>query len=462
MFIGRKNELATLEDLYTEDVFQCVIIYGRRRVGKTTMLSEFCKSKNHIFFSAQETTSSAMLKDFSKKVYNKFKIKNLPSFESWEQALLFIGEKAKEERLLVVFDEFPYLARADKAIKSLLQNTIDHALKDTKLFLAICGSQVSFMEKEVLGYNSPLYGRRTAQMRIEPFTFAESKLFFPNYNIIQQIEAYSILGGIPLYLEQFDDKRSIEKNILEKILKKQSYLYEEPKNLLKQELREPMNYNAIIEAIASGASNMNTIIGKSKISSEHCSRYLNTLQELLLVSRELPVGEPVTSRKGIYKIKDSFFYFWYKFLFPNISDLELGMIEEIMDEEILPQLSAFVGHVFEDVCQQHLINEMKNHNLPYRFSHIGHWWGNNPIEKKQDEIDIYAIGKKGIYLGECKWRNEPIDMDILQNLLRRSQQIFPHANTVTYVLYSKSGFTSSVKEYSHVNNNLLLYDLTSF
>ena len=234
-------------------------------------------------------------------------------------------------------DEFPYLLRSDRGIASVLQNAIDHQLKDTKLFLIICGSQVSFMEKEVLGYNSPLYGRRTAQMRIEPFSFFESKPFFPDYSIAEQMEAYSILGGIPMYLQQFESHESIGTNIQKHILQKYAYLYEEPKNLLKQELREPMNYNAIIEAIADGATTINTIAGKSKVANEQCSKYLNTLIELLIVEKELPLGEPSSSRKSIYKLKDSFFRFWYQFVFGNLSELEADMVCEVFEEEIEPQ-----------------------------------------------------------------------------------------------------------------------------
>lgn len=462
MFLGRHDELAELERLYASDKFECLIMYGRRRVGKTTLLSEFIKDKEAIFYVAQENNSCVALRDFSEKVLKTLGMENYQGgFTSWEKAFQFIGVQARERRLVIVIDEFPYLARADGAIKSILQNVIDHTLGQTKLFLILCGSQVSFMEREVLGYNSPLYGRRTGQMRVEPFDFFASREFFPHYAIEQQIEAYSILGGIPLYLRQFQDTLSIAANIKQGIMKKYAYLYEEPKNLLKQELREPMNYNAIIEAIAGGASTANTIAGKAKIPVERCMPYLRTLEELLLVKRFVPVGEPTTSRKGIYRLQDFFFRFWYAFVFPNQSDLELDMIDDVWTEEIEPQLPDFFGHIFEDICRQHLVRENTLHRLPYRFSHIGSWWGNNKIEKKQEEIDIYAVGKCGIYLGECKWRNERLDEGILQNLYRRGAQLFPKEK-ITYVLYSKSGFTQAVVEESQRNDRLLLYSLADF
>ena len=462
MFFGREKELSELERLYRSDSFQCLIMYGRRRVGKTTLISEFIKDKQAVFFAAQENTADAALLDFSDKVFKALQLDNFQGgFESWEKAFQFIGQQARHERLILVIDEFSYLARASKEIKSVLQNVIDHELQSTKLFLILCGSQVSFMEREVLGYNSPLYGRRTGQMKIEPFDFFESQAFFPGYSIEQQIEAYSILGGVPLYLWQFRDTSSIGENIRQYILKKYAYLYEEPRNLLKQELREPMNYNAVIEAIATGASTMNQISNRSKVTAEQCSRYLHTLEELLLVKREVPLGEAVTSRKGIYMLQDSFFRFWYAFVFPYQSELELDMGDAVWQEDIRPELPRFCGHAFEGICRQHFLRENKAQHLPYRFSRIGRWWGNNPVEKKQEEIDLYAVGKAGIYLGECKWRNEQLDEPVLANLQRRGQQLFGD-KPITYVLYSKSGFTEGIKKIVAQRDDVLLYTLEDF
>jgi AAA+ ATPase superfamily predicted ATPase len=442
MFVGREEELDNLNKRYELGNFQCIIIYGRRRVGKTTLIAEFSRDKRHIFYVAQENSKEASLLDFSKKVLQNLELSEYQSnFDNWSKAFSFIGKQAIDEPLILVMDEFPYLARSDKSIVSALQNAIDHQLKNTKLYIIICGSHVSFMEKEILGYNSPIYGRRTSQMKIEPFSFFESKEFFRNYNIQQKIEAYCILGGVPLYLCQFNDNINIKENIIKNVLKKYSYLYEEPRNLLKQELREPMNYNAIIEAIADGATSINTIANKSKVPNEQCSKYLKTLIELLIVKKEIPLGESPTSRKSIYSLSDSFFKFWYRFIFQNISELELGMIEEVYEDDIEPYLSSFYGHIFEKICHQHFILENKKKKLPYRFSKIGKWWGNNPKEKRQEEIDLYAIGKQGIYLGECKWRNEKLDISVLKALYKKSE-LFHGKKTL--VLYSKSGFTNAI------------------
>lgn len=460
MFLGREAELSALNELYNSDTFQCVIIYGRRRVGKTTLITEFMKNKKGIFFVAQETNTAVSLYDFSERALTALGVQEYQStFDNWAKAFAFIGEQAKTKRLVLVIDEFPYLLHSDRSITSILQNAIDHQLKDTKLFLIICGSQVSFMEKEVLGYSSPIYGRRTAQMRIEPFSFFESKQFFPNYSITEQIEAYSILGGIPLYLQQFDNGETIGSNIKKQILRKYAYLYEEPRNLMKQELREPMNYNSIIEAIADGATTINTISGKSKVINEQCSKYLNTLIQLLIVEKVLPLGEPSSSRKSVYKLRDFFFRFWYQFVFGNISELEAGMVNEVFDEEIEPNLNNYYRHAFEEICHQHFMLQNKTKTLPYRFSKIGRWWGNNPIKKTQQEIDLYAIGKQGIYLGECKWNNKPVGRDVLEGLVGKGE-IFDGRKT--YVLYSKSGFTEDLKETAKKAGDVLLYSLEDF
>lgn len=457
--LGRREELNELNELYESGKFQCVIMYGRRRVGKTTLIAEFIKDKKNIFLSAQENSSDVMLEEFSQKAYKMAGMEGYGKFASWQAAFSFVGDVAMEQSVVMVIDEFPYLAKADTSIKSVLQHAIDHKLKNTKLFIILCGSQISFIEKEVLGYNSPLYGRRTAQMRIEPFNFADSRLFFPSWSVERQIEAYAILGGIPLYLQQFDEDKSIEENIKKFILKKYSYLYEEPLNLLKQELREPAKYNAIIEAIANGASSMNDIATKTGINTAHCSSYLNTLASILLIKKELPLGDKVTSRKGIYQLQDNFFRFWYRYVFKNRSEIELGLWDLVYDEKIRNHLTEFYGHVFEDVCQQHFIQQLKTGKLPYSFSSIGRWWGNNKVLKQQEEIDIYAIGSKGIYIGECKYRNELVERDILENLVRRGEQIFPEANK-TYVCYSKFGYDDNAIQYA-AENNIILYDLTA-
>ncbi len=458
MFIGRDFELNSLNKLYEEDKFQFAVIYGRRRVGKTTLIKEFCKSKANIFYVAEEYNDKIALESFSDKILTYFDMKDfISSFESWEKAFMYLGKQAKDERLVVVIDEFPYIVNSNKSIPSLLQNLIDHHLKDTKLFLIICGSSMSFIEKEVLSYKSPLYGRRTAQFIIEPFDFFDSSKFFPKYNLEDRVKAYGALGGIPQYLLKFNDEKSIKDNIKEAFLNKSSYLYEEPKNLLKQELREPALYNSMIEAIANGSTKLNEIATKVGESTDKCAKYLRTLLELRILKKETPASEEGISRKSIYRIQDNLFKFWYRFVFDNASLVEQEMIDYVYSNKILPELNNYMGAVFEDICIEYLKRKNKKLELPFVFEKIGRWWGNNPIKKREEEIDILAISKQSVLFGECKWTRVPINMDVVNSLIEKSS-IFSYSQKY-YAFFSKSGYTEDVKSFVKGSKNIFLFDL---
>jgi len=359
--------------------------------------------------------------------------------------------------LVVVIDEFPYIVNSNRSIPSILQNLIDHHLKDTKLFIIICGSAVSFIEKEVLSYKSPLFGRRTGQLIVEPFNFFESREFFPGYDFENQVTAYGILGGIPQYLKNFDDTKDIYENIKAKILDKASYLYEEPKLLLRQEMREPALYNSIIEAIANGNSKLNEISTKVGIDSDKCSKYISVMIDLKILDRITPIefkSKNGTRRKSIYKIKDNFFRFWYRFVFSNTALIELGLLDEIIEKKIKPYINEFMGEVYEEICMDYLKILNKNRELPFVFEKIGKWWGNNPYKKREEEIDIVAYGENSILLGECKWQNDKVDMGILHDLTEKSILFdFPQKY---YVLFSKSGFTEDLINYAKHNTNIIL------
>lgn len=460
MFIGREYELNTLNKLYAKENFQFVVMYGRRRVGKTTLLSEFCKDKPSIFFVAEEYNNTISLKNFSKQILEYFNMTDfLSSFESWQKAFMFLNNQAKEKQLVLVMDEFPYLAQSNNTLPSLMQNLIDHYLKETKLFIIVCGSSMSFMEKEVLSYKSPLYGRRTAQMLIEPFNFYNSSKFFPNYSFEDRVTAYGVLGGIPQYLEKFNPKYSIEENIKEELLDKSSYLYEEPKNLLKQELREPAVYNSIIEAIAKGYTKLNEISTKIGEEKGKCSKYISSLQDLHIVFKETSIMEKENSRKTIYKINDNLFKFYYSFIFSNKSLIEQHMSDYLYDNKIKQGIPKYLGEIFENICLEFLILENKNLQLPFIFNKVGRWWGNNSKTKSQDEIDIVAINEDSIIYGECKWRNEKLNMEVVNSLIEKSNNgVFNKFVNKYYAFFSKSGFADSVVKFSEENKNIILYD----
>ncbi|AEM74896.1 ATP-binding protein [Caldicellulosiruptor acetigenus] len=457
MFIGREYELQTLNKLYSEDRFHFVIIYGKRRVGKTTLLAEFCKDKPSIFFVAEEYNDKMALESFSNKILSYFGLEGLLNgFESWEKAFLFLAQKAKDERLVVVIDEFPYMVNSNKSIPSILQRLIDHNLKNTKLFLIVCGSSVSFMEKEVLAYKSPLYGRRTAQIVVEPFNFFDSRKFFENFSFEEQVIAYGILGGIPQYLRIFDDRMDIYENIKTKILDKSSYLYEEPKLLIKQELREPALYNSIIEAIALGSSKLSEIATKVGVDTDKCAKYLSILIDLKIIEKLSPVAEKEKSKKSIYRIKDNFFRFWYRFVFSNKELIEQGLADEVIEKKIKPFMSYFIGPVYEQVCIDYMKMLNKEKKLPFTFEKIGKWWGTNPIKKCEEEIDIVAIGENKAIFGECKWKNKKMGISELHSLIEKSS-IFNYEDKY-YILFSKSGFEEDLMEAAKNNERVILLE----
>lgn len=454
MFIGREREVAALDRLYESNKFEFAVIYGRRRVGKTALINHFIDNKEAIYFMGVESNEKQNLENFSKSIIEYSSgIEAETSFLSFQAALEYVFKLAEKKRFILAIDEYPYVARSSKSLASTLQLLIDKYKDTSKLMLILCGSSMSYMEDEVLAYKSPLYGRRTAQMKIFPFSFDEACRYLKNYSDEDKALAYGIVGGTPQYLLQIDDRLSIEDNIKNTYLNPISFLYEEPTNLLKQEVREPAIYMAIITAIAVGASRMSDISNKVGEDSNICANYLKSLINLGIVKKETPYGEK-TSRKSIYSIEDNMFRFWYRFV-PNNNSVIMRGAADIVYRRIEPQLSEYMGAVFEEICKQYLWNLLLNGNSPVEFSELGRWWGNDPIEKKQTEIDIMGEqDKKTALFGECKWTNEKVDLGVLETLIKRSN-LFSYVNVHLY-LFSKSGFTKGCIDKANELGNVSL------
>lgn len=437
MFVGRKKELAKLNQLYGSGQFELAVFYGRRRVGKTTLINEFCKGKPAIYFVGVEATEKENLINFSKAIFDYFMPSvTMPPFQSFEQLFDYLYPFVKEERIILVIDEYPYLAQSYKPISSFLQAQIDQRFKNSKLFLILCGSAMSFMENQVLGYKSPLYGRRTAQFKIQPFSYKESLLMLDGFGLEEKAIIYGVTGGVPEYLSRINNKISLRENIIELFLSPSGRLFEEPSNLLKQELRDPFTYNAIITAIADGASRLNEIATKVGIETSACSNLLSSLIALGLIKKDLPVTEKV-SRKSIYLLEDQMFRFWYRFVFPNMSNIVRGKGEVVYELDIKPNLNSYMGLVFEQICREYL---WELEDAPFFFQKLGRWWGNNPHKKRQEEIDILAFRDDNALLAECKWSNSQVGFDVLSDLVEQSK-LFSFKNNYFY-LFAKNGFTS--------------------
>lgn len=454
MFIGRDKELNALDKLYKSEKFEFVVIYGRRRVGKTALINQFIGDKKSIYFMGVESNEKQNLENFSKSIIEfSSGIQAETSFASFQAALEYVFKLAENERIILTIDEYPYVARSSKSLASTLQLLIDKYKDTSKLMLILCGSSMSYMEDHVLAYKAPLYGRRTAQMKILPFDFEESCRYFNNLSDEDKALIYGIVGGTPQYLLQMSDKLSVEENIKNTYLNPMSFLYEEPVNLLKQEVREPAIYTAIITAIATGHTRMSEISSKVGENTNVCSNYLKNLMNLGIVRRETPYGEKV-SKKSIYSIEDNMFYFWYRFVLDNNSVIARGATDMVY-KRIEPQLSNYMGRVFEEICMQYLWKQLLEGKAPIEFVSLGRWWGNDPIQKAQAEIDIMGEqDSESALFAECKWRNEKVDLDILETLIGRSSLF--HYTKVHYYLFSKSGFTKGCMEKAKEMGNVTL------
>jgi AAA+ ATPase superfamily predicted ATPase len=463
MFVSRTVELAALNKLYAKSSFQMAIVYGRRRVGKTTLLNEFAKDKPAIFFAAPEANAYLSLQLFSEKVYAFFKLpKTTGAFRNWHDAFSFVAEKAKEQRFVLIIDEFPYLVNSNKSIMSILQNIIDHEMKETSLFVILCGSQISFMEKQVLSGKSPLFGRRTAQLRIEGFDYFDAAKMLPGVSNEDIIRYYACIGGTPHYLNQVNPELSFEENLLDMYFEPHAYLYGEPTMLLQQELREPAMYNSVISAVATGSSRINDISTKIAEETAKSSKYVKTLLDLQILGKEVPFGDnPTSSRKTIYRISDNCFRFWYKYVFLHNDGIETGAGRLIAESLVFPELSAFIGKpAFEDVCRQYLIRKNKERQLPFIATNFGTWWGTDNQEKREADIDI-VVGNKPFrkaMLCECKWRNEPTTSSEIVKLVEKSR-LLPGYNEYHFMFFSKAPYTDAALELEINNENLHLISI---
>ena len=455
MFIGRKHELDSMNRSYSNNAFQFPVIYGRRRVGKTTLINEFCKGKKTIYFVAIQSTAKENLEIFSAQILSVL-APDAPKtpFPSYRDAIDYVFERARNERIILAIDEYPYLANSYQAVSSILQAAIDKYQTDSKLFLILCGSSMSFMENQVLGHKSPLYGRRSAQYKLLPFDYIESAEMLPGFSNEEKIILYGVTGGTPEYLSRIDNELSVQENVRALFFDPSGRLFEEPTNLLKQELRMPETYSAIIGAIAYGCSKLNEIATKVDIETSQCSKMLSTLAGLGLVRKEYPITE-TKSKKSIYLLDDLMFVFWYRFVLPELSRITAGFGGNVCDEVFAEPILSHTGKTFEDCAKQYMWRALKEKTLPFSFKKIGSWWGNNPKERREEEIDFIAFSDDQAIFGECKWRNTQIRKDVLEDLIRKAG-LFNSFTDTHFILFSKSGFTGATKNEANKKNNITL------
>jgi len=446
MFIGRREELCFLENQYREANGRFVVLYGRRRVGKTETIRKFCEGKKHIFYTCIECPDEQQLQAFSKRILQTGipASRYLQTFADWEQAFLNVLEVSSTEKVVLVIDEFPYMVKGNSSIPSILQKLWDETLRNENIMLILCGSSMSFMEREILGEKNPLYGRTTGILKMQEMSFYEAIQFVPGFSPEDKITTYAILGGIPHYLRQFDDKLSLEENIKEKILNRGSVLYSEVEFLLRQELRETSVYNVIIQAIALGNTKLHDIHQKTQIEKTKLTAYLRNLMDLRLITREFSIEDGIKEsanvQRGLYRLTDHYFRFWYALVLPNLSELEAGDVNGVYQYAVAPELERYTSYAFEDVCKSYLRQQNQEDRLPFHFSKIGRWWNKN------EELDILAVDykKEQYLLGECKYKRSEFSFS---DLTRMKEKFGGYTRKqIYYYLFSRGGFAEKVVE----------------
>lgn len=472
MFIGREQELKFLESRYQSNQGELIVMYGRRRVGKTELLKKFCENKQHIFFSCTETTNSKQLRSFSEEIlkihpFSKF----MKQFSDWESLFQSLAAFDFTLKPIIVIDEFPYMCKGDSSIPSIIQKIWDSTLKDKNMMLILCGSAMSFMENEILAEKNPLYGRATGVMKVEPMSFYDARDFVPQLNFEEQLEVYAMLGGIPHYLKMFSPLKTLKENVIDAILTPGAVLFSETDFMIRQELREISVYNSIIETIAAGSSKLSEISSRSLIDNNaKTATYLKNLIKLGLVERELSVDaglkERTNQNRGIYKITDAFFRFWYTFVFPQYSIVAMGDTNGFYDYQILPMLHQYASSTFEQVCKEYLIRRQIRNEVPFRFAKIGRWMGKTTLRDKNkkneiriDETEIailaYNTERTKYIVGECKFKNQPFTyIEYLDTKMKLSDHQV--SADFYYVLFSLSGFEDSLLEEAKHNDKLIL------
>ena len=443
-FIGRETELKALEDAYEKDDFQMAVVYGRRRIGKTTLLRQFCQGKKSVFFTAIKSTSQRNTDLFGKCALNALAPEmRLSSFQSFDALCSFLGEQSRNERVIVVIDELPYMAKKDDSITSTLQKYIDEEWQFGKMFFIVCGSSVSFMEDEVLSEKSPLFGRRTMQIRLSAFQYDQTAQFLPSWPVVDQAVAYGITGGIAKYLSLLDERKTLDENIISLFFSKTGYLYEEADNLLTQEFRDVDGYSRVIETIAGGSNQVQEIADKSGISAQNVIHLLKNLVETGIVERQQAITEEQNKKKVQYVLSDEMLRFWYRFIPDAMGAIEIGKGDIYFYKNVKPNLYSFMGSVFEKMCRQYTLETGISGGFQCTVTRVGTWWGTNPAKKSETDIDVVGLdpGSKQAVIGECKFRHEITDKKAYEALIERHTLLHQNYRVVQYILFSASGFS---------------------
>ena len=459
MFIGRENELTMLDELYRSGRFACVVLHGRRQMGKTALIRQFLEGKKAIFFTGVEGSARQNLENLSRDIADS--VGSLVSgtmFSSFVSGLEYVFRGSEKERIVLVLDDFPAADRADGKLCEGIRQLTDLYRDRSKMMLILCGSSPVYMEERILSPRSPLYGRIDARIELLPFDFLDASRYLRGYSAVDKALAYGVFGGTPGYLFQVDVDKNVRENIQRLFLDSSSPLFCEPSGVLRQEIREPATYNAILSAIAGGACRMTEISARVGEDTNVCSAYLKSLLALGLVRKETPYGENAP-RKTVYSVTDNMFRFWYRFV-PENASLIAREEKDLVYRRIAPELGEYMGQAFSDICQQYLWKMRQAGRCPVKFNTLGRWWGTDPVRKKPVEIDIMGEQDRDTALfGRCLWAEERLGREELDTLVEQSR-LFPY-KVAHYFLFSRSGFTRECSELGEIMGNVTMVSFDS-
>ncbi len=444
-FIDRARELELLQQRWASDRAELLVVYGRRRIGKTYLLSHFSSDLPAVYHASARLPETQQLAElgraFGAHLGDDLLREN--GFRDWDQLLRLLG--SLERRTLVVLDEYPYLVESSPGLSSRVQRSWDHALAESpNLVLVLCGSSVAMMEQETLTADAPLHGRRTGQLRVEAMDVQAAAEFVPAWGEDDVVQAFAVLGGVPHYLAQLDDRDPFAANLRRLVLQLGAPLRDEVEFLLRQELREPRIYFGILAAIAGGRRRLSEIANVTGVPASSLGKYLGVLDQLGLVEREVPVTEarPEKSKKGLYRVVDHYTAFWFGHVLPNRDLLDSGR-ESDAEQAILRSLAATVPLVYEEICRGLVRGGLLDAATGRRWTRVGRWWD------RQVEIDLVGLAGdgEGVLLGEAKWSTKAVGTNVLEHLEAAACRLPGDiaARPRHYVLFSRSGFTSALE-----------------
>lgn len=461
MFINRQQELRALATRYQSANAEFIVVTGRRRVGKTALLSEFAANKRALRFTAYLDSEESQLRRIS-GLLRQLERPEMPapaefSYGSWEALFQTMGVLAAQERLLIILDEWPYLAGSSRRLASILQHIWDESLQQSHLMLALSGSYVSVMERDILDQKAPLYGRRTGQLVIQPLDLQDAALFLPAYTAEQMVEMYAVVGGMPGYLRHFSDQQSLWSNLRQFVFNRDSYLYQEPDLLLREELREPRLYAALLRTIAQGHHQVSEITKIAGFADRATTtRYLDTLRSLGMVEHRQPVTPKAGRRTwGSWHLLDPYLRFWGNWILPYTSQIEFGETEALLQEIVRPGWDRFVGFAWEELARRYVYQLARRHRIPFWPEEVGSWWS------AKAQIDLVAVQRerRSALLGEARWRRQPMNMADFDALQAKARHWLGEERgwDLWFALFSCEGFSAELKARAAQDSHLLLY-----